>query len=175
MITEYEYDGCKLKIPSPRRGGAAPDPTSLNGLIHFCKDNVDPQDLVLELGCFFGASTAVFSQFAKKVISVDINFGYLEEGFTDTFNNVDLIQDSSLNAHNHKIEYDLLYVDTVHEYDHCISELKSLFDLCKSSPKRLGGMITDLKELEKLSKIFLGKSQIKYIQIHLGYIKCNIY
>lgn len=157
MITEYEYDGCKLKIPSPRRGGAAPDPTSLNGLIHFCKDNVDPQDLVLELGCFFGASTAVFSQFAKKVISVDINFGYLEEGFTDTFNNVDLIQDSSLNAHNHKIEYDLLYVDTVHEYDHCISELKSLFDLCKSSPKKIGGHDYGFEGIRKAVKDFFGK------------------
>ena len=128
MITEYEYDGRKLKIPSPRRGGAAPDPTSLNGLIHFCKDNIDPQ-----------------------------NFGYLEEGFTDTFNNVDLIEDSSLNAHNHKIEYDLLYVDTVHEYDHCISELKSLFDLCKSSPKKIGGHDYGFEGIRKAVKDFFGK------------------
>ena len=157
MITEYEYEGHKLKIPSPQRGGSAPDPTHLNGLIHFCEDNIDSQDLVLELGCFFGASTAVFSQFAKKVISVDINFSYLEEGFTETFDNVDLVQESSLEVHKQKIEYDLLYVDTVHEYNHCLSELKNLFDLCKSSPKKIGGHDYGFEGIRKAAKDFFGR------------------
>jgi SAM-dependent methyltransferase len=41
------------------------------GLIQLCRDWLKPTDVIAEIGCFAGVSTAVFACFVKKVIAVD--------------------------------------------------------------------------------------------------------
>ena len=125
-----------------------PAPKSLHGLVDFCIDNVKPEHTLLELGNFQCASTSVFIQFAKKVISVDIN---LPTGrFVDAVNEsaealgseLLFLQCSSLelvSRHKKDLAYDVLYIDTVHTEEHCTKELKSLVGFCNSSPKIIAG------------------------------------
>ena len=72
-------------------------PEYLHGLVDFCIDNIGQNFTILELGCFQGSSTRVFSQFCKKVITVDINFNLVDKKSMPK--NVDYIQCSSLNLH----------------------------------------------------------------------------
>jgi len=123
------------------RGGSKGSPEHLHGLVDFCIENIGRDCTVLELGCFQGASTRVFSQFCKKVITVDINFNLINKESMPK--NVDYIQCSSLNLskilESEKIFYDVLYIDTVHTEDHCLKELNSLYKYCKADPKIIAG------------------------------------
>jgi hypothetical protein len=135
-----EYKGIEIKnIPSLKRGGNHGKEEHLHGLIDFCIDNVEKTDTILELGCFYGASTSIFSHFSNKVISVDLDFSKLPGNFLETHKNIELIKESSLNVSDLGIHYDLLYIDTVHTFHHCTQELTSLYDYCRSSPRKIGG------------------------------------
>jgi hypothetical protein len=156
-----------------KRGGDEGKEEYLYGLIDFCLDNVDENDTVLELGCFHGASTSVFSHFANKVITVDLDFSRIPQDFTEKHKNVELIKRSSLNVSDLEINYDLLYIDTVHEYNHCIAELKSLVGLCKSSPKKIGGHDYHMEGIKKAVNDFFGEEPKNTYQDYSWYYELN--
>jgi len=112
----------------------------VQGLIDFCIDNIKPTDHILELGCCLGSSTGIFAHFAKKVTTVDIMFHPVALENISKYNNIEHIKASSLQlAKTHPINYDILYIDTIHEEDHVLKELESLVPLCTSNPKRIAG------------------------------------
>lgn len=145
------------------RGGGEGSPEYLHGLVDFCIDNIGQNFTILELGCFQGSSTRVFSQFCKKVITVDINFNLVDKKSMPK--NVDYIQCSSLNLHkileSEKIFYDVLYIDTVHTEDHCLKELNSLYKYCKSEPKIISGHDYHFPGIRKAIEYFFGRSPDK--------------
>lgn len=151
-------------IQSFKRGGNEGRQEDLHGLIDFCFDNVGEEDTVLELGCFHGASTSIFSHFAKKVISVDLNFSNISGDFLEKHENVSFLKMSSLDLHTQKIPYDLLYIDTVHQYSHCYKELESLYGFCVSSPKKIGGHDYHFDAVKKAVHDFFGKEPNKLYQ-----------
>lgn len=140
-----QYRGIDMRhFPVHKRGNDSGKPENLFGLIDFCIDNVKITDTVLELGCFYGASTAVFSYFAKNVLAVDINFNHITQEFINKYLNVELLKCSSLSIYQHFDDnaFDILYIDTVHTYEHCIRELNSLYHKCKPNQdgvRRIGG------------------------------------
>lgn len=145
------------------RGGGKGSPEHLHGLVDFCIENVVRNCTILELGCFQGASTRVFSQFCKKVITVDVNFNLVNKKSMPQ--NVDYIQSSSLNLakilESEKIFYDVLYIDTVHTEDHCSKELNSLYKYCKSEPKIIAGHDYHFPGIRKAVKSFFGRGPDK--------------
>jgi hypothetical protein len=90
----------------------------LFGLNDICKEFINFNSLVLELGSNDGVSTSLFSKYAKKVISVD-------EVMTDKMcllmNVTDNIEFHNVNfmgfyeKYNSE-KYDLIYIDGSHEY-----------------------------------------------------------
>jgi hypothetical protein len=170
-----KYRNIEIKnIPSFQRGSSPGREDSVYGLIDFCIDNVKEDDTILELGCLNGASTSVFSFFAKKVISVDVNFSRLEKDFLEKHKNVELIQKSSLDVSDLKIRYDLLYIDTVHEYNHCTKELDSLYEFCRSNPKRIGGHDYDFVGVKSAVNDFFGRKPTKIYDDNSWYYETNL-
>lgn len=149
-------------FPVHKRGNGSGNPENLFGLIDFCIDNVKEKDTVLELGCFYGASTAVFSHFAKHVVTVDINFNHITQEFINKYLNVELIRCSSLNVSNkfYDESFDIMYIDTVHTYDHCIKELSKLYSKCKINKygfRTIGGHDYNQPGINKAVKEFFGR------------------
>ena len=161
---EHVYKGIDLDFGhNLARGGGKGLPKHLHGLVDFCDDHIMPNHTVLELGCFEGASTKVFSHFASRVITVDINFNRVDKASMGE--NVEFIQCSSLNVFEileaKQIEYDVLYIDTVHSEQHCIKELESLHKYCRTDPKIIGGHDYSFAGIKKAIEYFFGRSPDK--------------
>lgn len=161
---EHVYKGIDLNFGHTLvRGGGKGTPEHLHGLVDFCEDNVMPNHTVLELGCLEGASTKVFSHFASRVITVDINFNRVDK--SSIGENVEFIQCSSLTVSEilevKQIKYDVLYIDTVHTEGHCTKELNSLYKYCRSFPKIIGGHDYHFSGIKKAVESFFNRAPNK--------------
>lgn len=109
-------------------------PEGITGLIDFCEENVTKESVVLETGCFFAASTFIFSKFARFVISVDTRIRpeatqWIEECMPNVMT---IVSDSSrVKSMLSGNKFDIVYLDTLHTEDHVSREIAELLPLVK--------------------------------------------
>jgi SAM-dependent methyltransferase len=96
----------------------------LHGLDFFCRKHINKTTKILELGCFYGASSELFSEYSDFVTSVDLE---LHNEMKDVIErkNVKFIQSDSIEFLS-KLEvgeYDIIYIDTTHDFGQTKKEI----------------------------------------------------
>jgi SAM-dependent methyltransferase len=96
----------------------------LHGLDFLCRKHINKETKVLELGCFYGASSELFSTYSDNVTCVDIE-KYHE--MTDVLNRTKIKfhqKDSIEFLKNISIgDYDIIYIDTTHDFGRTKEEI----------------------------------------------------
>jgi predicted O-methyltransferase YrrM len=101
----------------------------LHGLDFLCRNHIAKTTRVLELGCFYGASSQLFSQYSNNVTCVDIEY-YPEMKEVVEKHGIKFIkQDSTSFLQSiEKGSYDFIYIDTTHGFSDTLQEIKSVYD-----------------------------------------------
>ena len=101
----------------------------LHGLDFLCRKHVTPETRVLELGCFYGASSALFLEYSKSVTCVDVElFQEMRELIGRT--PIKFHKDDSISFLS-KVDrgsYDLIYIDTTHDLEQTTREILLSYD-----------------------------------------------
>lgn len=96
----------------------------LHGLDYLCRRYLSKNKKVLELGCFYGASSELFSEYSDSVTCVDLEL-YPEMEDVIKKRNINFFKDNSI-AFLKKInvgEYDFIYIDTTHDFGQTREEM----------------------------------------------------
>lgn len=120
----------------------------INALIklHSCKN-------VLEVGVFKGATYCDIASYCDKYTGIDI-----EDHREDVTKEIMLIKkhnfilgDSLIELKKLKGKFDLIFIDSVHEYTHCMAEFK----ICEGLINKKGGLMVfhDSKKFEGVAKV----------------------
>lgn len=100
----------------------------LHGLDYLCRKYINKNSRILELGCFYGASAELFREYSDFVTCVDIVL-YPEMEHIIKTKNVNFIQSDSIEYLNvTKEQYDLIYVDTTHDFSRTKDEIRLSYD-----------------------------------------------
>ncbi len=105
----------------------------LHGLNFLCKQYVKKNTRILELGCFNGVSSELFSEYSDSVACVDIEFYPEMQKVVKNRKNIRFFKQDSIEFLNNikYDEYDLIYIDTVHSYDHVKKEISIAYQKLK--------------------------------------------
>jgi predicted O-methyltransferase YrrM len=123
----------------------------LYGLDDFCKEFINKDSKILELGSNNGVSTSLFAYYAKEVIAVDVNKSSKLEEILEKYKNINFLQ-GWIHDIVPKLEnnyFDVIYIDA----DHFVTNV--INDILVSSPKlKNGGIMSghDYHEHEKYKK-----------------------
>lgn len=141
----------------------------LHGLDFLCREHLKPDMKVLELGCFYGSSSELFSEYSNNVTCVDIEYYDEMKSVVEkkklTFYKSDSIE--FLKSIN-KGEYDLIYIDTTHDFGRTREEIILSLDKMEEGQYISGhdynshgvvGAILDVFEFPDI-KIYLDSSWI---------------
>jgi len=101
----------------------------LHGLDFFCRKHIQKNTKVLELGCFYGASSELFREYSDFVTSVDL---VLHKEMEEVINRcgINFIKSDSIEfLENINIgEYDVIYIDTTHDFGRTKNEILSSYN-----------------------------------------------
>jgi hypothetical protein len=104
----------------------------LHGLNFLCKEHLTKNMKILELGCFYGSSSELFSEYSDDVTCVDLEYypdmQKLVESKGITFHKSDSIE---FLKSIKKGEYDLIYIDTTHDYGRTREEILIAYENLK--------------------------------------------
>ncbi|NBP01564.1 MAG: class I SAM-dependent methyltransferase [Proteobacteria bacterium] len=102
----------------------------LHGLDFLCRKHVKKDTRVLELGCFYGASSELFSEYSDNITCVDIEF-YPEMQNLVTRKNIKFFKNDSVNflSQLEKNSFDLIYIDTSHDFGQVKKETQLSYNL----------------------------------------------
>jgi predicted O-methyltransferase YrrM len=96
----------------------------LHGLNYLCKKYITKNTKILELGCFYGVSSSLFSEYSDDITCVDIMlYPEMQKVIENTkinFHKSDSIE--FLNSCDNET-YDLIYIDTTHDYGRTKEEI----------------------------------------------------
>jgi len=110
----------------------------LFGLNQICERYITKDSVILELGTNDGVSTQLFSEFAKKVIAVDIQKTTKMQFLVENSNNIEFYQKSFNDFFkNNTEEFDFVYIDGNHDYESVLEDIKNSIKFIKK-----GGIIS---------------------------------
>lgn len=96
----------------------------LHGLNYLCKKYITKNTKILELGCFYGVSSELFSEYSNFVTCVDIQkYKYIQ--YLIDNNKINFIQSDSINFLKsiNNNDFDFIYIDTTHDYGRTKEEI----------------------------------------------------
>lgn len=101
----------------------------LHGLDFFCRKHIKKTTKVLELGCFYGVSSELFSEYSDFVTSVDLDL-HTEMKDVIERKNIKFIQADSIEfLSNLEVgEYDIIYIDTTHDFSRTKKEISLSYE-----------------------------------------------
>ena len=126
----------------------------LHGLNDLCKEYITRDTVMLELGCNQGVSTALFSCYAKKVYTVDVQV--CPEGLKGIYN-VEHYQgrfEEVLTTFK-ECSLDFIYIDGCHDFDSVLRDIRGCLPLLKPGSPR-GGHDYYLHDVQKAVEIAFG-------------------
>ncbi len=100
----------------------------LHGLDFLCRTHIKKDTKILELGCFYGASSLLFSKYSDFVTCVDIEFfPEMKEIVNST--RINFIQENSITYLQtiNEGQYDFVYIDTSHDLYTTQEEIKLVY------------------------------------------------
>lgn len=96
----------------------------LHGLDFLCRKRVKKTTKILELGCFYGASSELFSEYSDFVTSVDLTLHKEMEDILRKNKINFILSDSIVFLEKMEIgEYDMIYIDTTHDFGQTKKEI----------------------------------------------------
>jgi len=97
----------------------------LHGLDFLCRKHVTKATRVLELGCFYGASSELFREYSDDVTCIDIEL-FSEMDLLLKRTKIKFHKESSLVFLPNALvgEYDLIYIDTSHDFGQTKKEIE---------------------------------------------------
>jgi hypothetical protein len=101
----------------------------LHGLDFLCRNHIKKDTRVLELGCFYGASSELFSFYSDDVTCVDVEYYPEMQDATQRCGIKFFKQDS--NSFLQSIEqgsFDFIYIDTTHGFSDTLTEIKNVYE-----------------------------------------------
>jgi len=109
----------------------------LHGLDHLCRRFIKKNTRVLELGCFYGASSELFSEYSDHVTCVDLEF-YPEMQEVVNRKNIKFFKNDSTTylSQLEKNSYDFVYIDTSHDFGQVKKEALLTYNMLET-----GGVI----------------------------------
>ena len=107
----------------------------LVGLNELCKYHIKNDFVVLELGSLNGVSTSLFSFFAKKVISVDMNKTKEMEDLLNKNDNIEFhhMTFDEFSKQDMGNKYDLIYIDGGHDFKSVEADILMFKDKVKKN------------------------------------------
>lgn len=142
----------------------------LFGLKELILENLKPNSIVCEVGCFTGSSSALFAYYCKEVYCVDLfsetfnnlNYEPVFDKVMQEFKNVKKIKSSSVEAaatfDNGK--FDLVYIDAGHLYENVMEDID-----CWLPKVKQGGFLAGhdyMRDVEKAVKESFGEPDKVY-------------
>lgn len=102
----------------------------LHGLNFLCRKYISKQTRVLELGCFYGASSELFSEYSDHVTSVDIEFYPEMQAIVDR-KKINFFKEDSVSflSKLQKNSFDFVYIDTSHDFGQVKKEVQLSYDM----------------------------------------------
>jgi hypothetical protein len=106
----------------------------LHGLNYLCKKYVTKNTKMLELGCFYGVSSSLFAEYSNDVTCVDIML-YPEMQKVIENTKINFHKSDSIEFLNSCADetYDLIYIDTTHDYGRTKKEIKLAYNKIKTN------------------------------------------
>lgn len=101
----------------------------LHGLDHLCKEYIKQNTRVLEIGCFYGASSRLFRSYSNSVTCVDTAYYEEMKNVVEQFD-VEFVQKDSVAFLQgmEKGSYDLIYIDTTHGFHDTLTEIRNAYE-----------------------------------------------
>lgn len=101
----------------------------LHGLDHLCKEHVGPNTRVLEIGCFYGASSLLFRSYSNFVTCVDVVY-YEQMKNVVKQSDITFVQKDSVAFLQgmEKGSYDFIYIDTTHGFHDTLTEIRHAYE-----------------------------------------------
>lgn len=95
----------------------------LHGLDYLCRRHIKKNTKILELGCFYGASSKLFREYSNDVTCVDLVLYPEMEDLIKSYD-IKFYKSNSVSFLNEITigQYDLIYIDTSHDYEQTRSE-----------------------------------------------------
>jgi hypothetical protein len=116
-----------------RRFGLCTDAGGINtlvGLDDLCKKYIAPEAIVVELGCYMGVSTSLFSYYAKIVHTIDKRVRpHLIDDLNNVFHHQGDFQDILPKIRLLHPAVDMVYIDGAHDYESTCGDIKSSLPL----------------------------------------------
>lgn len=101
----------------------------LHGLDFLCRNHIKKDTKVLELGCFYGASSKLFRQYSDYVTCVDIEYYPEMKEIVEKYGIKFVKENSNTFLQNtEKGSYDFIYIDTTHGFHDTLAEIKNVYD-----------------------------------------------
>ena len=98
----------------------------LFGLNQICERYINKDSIILELGTNDGVSTQLFSEFAKKVVAVDIQKTAEMNLLIQNSNNIEFHQMSFNDFFkNNTQQFDFIYIDGNHDYESVLEDIRN--------------------------------------------------
>lgn len=106
----------------------------LHGLDYLCRRHVKKNTRILELGCFYGASAELFSEYSDFVTCVDIEL-YPDMETLIKNKNINFVKSDSIEylKNTNYNQYDLIYIDTTHDFNRTVEEIKLSYNVLSNT------------------------------------------